>query len=416
MKLLNWRYFSAALALVLALPAFGTPGTLAGAQTLSRTFPETGQAVQGRFLTYWTTHGGLTQQGYPISAEMQEKSDTDGKTYTVQYFERAVFEMHPENKAPNDVLLSLLGVFLYNQKYPNGAPNQKPNNDQGSVLFSQTGKRVGGKFLAYWNSRGGLPQQGYPISDEFQEKSDLDGKTYLVQYFERAVFELHPENAGTQYEVLLSQLGTFRYRARYGQAQATPVPIIPTPVAGCTSNLAPGRWEGPLEWQFNMVADQITGAGALKADLALNVACDGTFVGTGTSTSYSGNAYAGPVKAMTCSATILPIADYTGRVVAMSDGLHLLVDGGTWRQGKIECASLISPSPAQAQDLTGQPLEATDIKVETVSEGKITGSQWLGDPGSEFIREKVREVLPNSNPTITGKGHWELLYHPQNTP
>jgi hypothetical protein len=29
----------------------------------------------------------------------------------------------------------------------------------------------------------------------------------MVQYFERARFELHPENAGTQYEVLLGQLG-----------------------------------------------------------------------------------------------------------------------------------------------------------------------------------------------------------------
>jgi hypothetical protein len=29
------------------------------------------------------------------------------------------------------------------------------------------------------------------------------------------VFELHPENAGTPYEVLLSQLGTFEYHRRH---------------------------------------------------------------------------------------------------------------------------------------------------------------------------------------------------------
>jgi hypothetical protein len=34
----------------------------------------------------------------------------------VQYFERAVFEHHPENAAPNDVLLSLLGTLRYEQK------------------------------------------------------------------------------------------------------------------------------------------------------------------------------------------------------------------------------------------------------------------------------------------------------------
>jgi methionine-rich copper-binding protein CopC len=179
------------------------------------TFKETGQTLCGRFLINWNDNGGLAQQGFPISGEMQEKSDTDGKMYKVQYFERSVFELHPENMWPNDVLLSLLGNFLYKQKYPSGAPNQKPNATAGSVLFNETGKRLGGKFLTYWQTHGGLAQQGFPISDEFQEKSDLDGKTYTVQYFERAVFELHPEKAGTQYEVLLSQLGTFRYKQKY---------------------------------------------------------------------------------------------------------------------------------------------------------------------------------------------------------
>src|SRR5690349_14589761 len=123
----------------------------ARAQPSSRTFPETGKTVQGRFLDYWNTHGALAQQGYPISDVMQEKSDTDGKTYTVQYFERAVFEKHPENKAPNDVLLSLLGNFLYQQKYPSGAPNQHVSTSS-PHLFTETGHSVGGKFLQYWQS------------------------------------------------------------------------------------------------------------------------------------------------------------------------------------------------------------------------------------------------------------------------
>ncbi len=175
-----------------------------------QTFAETGKTVRGNFLQYWNAHGGLPQQGFPISEEMQEKSETDGKIYTVQYFERAVFEMHPENAPPNDVLLSLLGNFLYKQKYPDGAPGQQSNTSAGSILFNETGKRVGGRFLEYWQQNGGLAQQGFPISDEFMEKSDLDGKTYHVQYFERAVFEMHPENK-PPYDVLLSQLGKFRY-------------------------------------------------------------------------------------------------------------------------------------------------------------------------------------------------------------
>src|SRR3954451_21989965 len=101
----------AALALAVATLAPANVGRVQ-AQGTSHTFPETGHTVSGRFLDYWTNHGGLAQQGYPISEPMQETSDTDGKTYTVQYFERAVFEMHPENQPPNDVLLSLLGVFM----------------------------------------------------------------------------------------------------------------------------------------------------------------------------------------------------------------------------------------------------------------------------------------------------------------
>src|SRR5207248_7660846 len=133
----------------------------------------------------WNTHGGLAQQGYPISGACAETSDLNGKPYTVQYFERAVFEYHPENPAPANVLLSQLGTFRYKSKYPNGGPGS-PNTSTGSIYFSQTGKRLGGKFLQYWREHGGLTQQGYPISDEFDEKSDLDGHTYKVQYFERA--------------------------------------------------------------------------------------------------------------------------------------------------------------------------------------------------------------------------------------
>lgn len=180
----------------------------------SRLFSETGKAVGGIFLEYWLKNGGLPQQGYPISDVIGEVSDLNSKPYTVQYFERAVFEFHPENAPPYNVLLSQLGTFQYRKKYPNGAPNQKA--DPGGRLFPETGKTVGGRFLEYWQQNGGLAQQGYPISEPFTEQSDLDGKLYLVQYFERAVFETHPENA-KPYDVLLSQLGTFQYRAKYGR-------------------------------------------------------------------------------------------------------------------------------------------------------------------------------------------------------
>ena len=99
------------------------------------------------------------------------------------------------------------------------------------MLFPETGKRLGGRFLQYWRQNGGLMQQGYPISDEFFEVSDLDGKPYTVQYFERAVFELHPENR-PPYDVLLSQLGTFRFAAQY----QSDLPGIPGDTASLLAN------------------------------------------------------------------------------------------------------------------------------------------------------------------------------------
>ena len=255
--------------LLLQLP----PLSNVSAQSDARYFPQTGKTVSGRFLGYWESNGGVEQQGYPISDRLAEKSDVDGKVYTVQYFERAVFEAHPENPAPYDVLLSLLGSLLYKEKYRSGAGGQTPNNTAGSLFFPEANKRLGGTFLDYWKKHGGVAQQGYPISDEFNEVSSLDGKQYRVQYFERAVFELHPENVGTKYEVLLSQLGTFRWRAK--QALPNPgaergLPPLPNGVPGYMSmgllngdaSVLPLHTSVPLDYRYQYLAGGVgTGNG-----------------------------------------------------------------------------------------------------------------------------------------------------------
>lgn len=242
------RVFNVVFALVLLFVGLGigmsirlTPNVVA-AQAGCQRFEQTGHTLCGRFLQYWQQHGGLAQQGYPISEPFSEISDTDGKLYTVQYFERAVFELHPENAAPNDVLLSLLGSFRYQQKYPSGAPKQIPNTLPGSQLFPQTSKRLGGTFLTYWQSHGGLAQQGYPISDEFLETSDTDGNVYKVQYFERAVFEAHPENQAP-YDVLLSQLGIFRLHEKYGDGSSLPSAPTSVPFSSGGLGLSREAWE-----------------------------------------------------------------------------------------------------------------------------------------------------------------------------
>jgi hypothetical protein len=59
-------------------------------------FAETGHSLAYGFRAFWNAHGGLKTFGYPISEEFQERNHDTGQTYTVQYFERARFEYHPE--------------------------------------------------------------------------------------------------------------------------------------------------------------------------------------------------------------------------------------------------------------------------------------------------------------------------------
>jgi len=56
-------------------------------------------------------------------------------------------------------------------------------------------------FLTFWRERGGALIFGYPIGEEIVEDN------HIVQYFERARFEYHPERLGQNGQVQLSLLG-----------------------------------------------------------------------------------------------------------------------------------------------------------------------------------------------------------------
>jgi lipoprotein-anchoring transpeptidase ErfK/SrfK len=84
------------------------------------------------------------------------------------------------------------------------------------VYFPQTGHHVGDPFLRYWRHSGGLYQFGYPLTEELEE----DGLT--VQYFERAVFEYHQDNA-PEWRILLRRLGADQTADRRDEAQFQPV-------------------------------------------------------------------------------------------------------------------------------------------------------------------------------------------------
>jgi Zn-dependent protease len=171
-------------------------------------FKETGYFIRQPFLTYWQENGGLQMFGYPISYRLEEIAPGTEEVYTAQYFERARFELHPSTG--NNVVLGRLGALL-NEPEPPAAPLE------GMTFFPETGHNLGGPFLTYWQENGGLALFGYPISEERMEKNPVDGKTYVVQYFERNRFELHPELAGTPHEVQLGLLGRQIYARNYGQ-------------------------------------------------------------------------------------------------------------------------------------------------------------------------------------------------------
>ena len=194
-----------ALSLVLLLGTAGGP-TVGAATPRLQFFPETGHTVVDPFLTYWERTGGLDSYGYPLTEVINE----DG--LQVQYFERARFEYHPEHAGtPAEVMLSLLGAQL-----TSGRAFAPGSQTSGYPYFSVTGHTLHGAFLTYWLNYGGLARFGYPISEELSEVNTADGRSYTVQYFERARFELHPENQAP-YDVLLGQLGremlAFRQRA-----------------------------------------------------------------------------------------------------------------------------------------------------------------------------------------------------------
>ncbi|MCL5961747.1 MAG: L,D-transpeptidase [Chloroflexi bacterium] len=175
-------------------------------------FSETGHTLSSRFLNYWHHTGRLAVFGFPISEERQE----DG--LTVQYFERARFEYHPENPERYQVLLSQLGRAT-GRATPAVLPGTPTAEAADWTYFVETGHNLAYGFKEYWEKNGGLPNFGYPISEESRE----NGVT--IQYFERARFEYHPENP-KPYDVLLSHLG--RAAASSRGVDTAPVPRDPS--------------------------------------------------------------------------------------------------------------------------------------------------------------------------------------------
>jgi hypothetical protein len=77
-----------------------------------RFFAETGHSLGGAFRAYWEARGGIAIFGLPITEEIVE----NGRT--VQYFERARFEFHPESPPDQQVQLGQIGRQQWEKSGP----------------------------------------------------------------------------------------------------------------------------------------------------------------------------------------------------------------------------------------------------------------------------------------------------------
>ncbi len=203
--------FLVLLLLLTALPQAATAAPLRSPATplagpslpasVATYFPETGHQIAYGFLAAWRRFGGQRTVGLPLTEEFAQVNASDGRSYTVQYFERARFEYHPEIADPNyQVSLGLLGREEAARQSISIARSSGTTSDS-NWYFKETGHNLGGSFLQYWLAQGGLDRFGYPISEEGQARGGS------VQYFERARLENHPDLRVSNDTVQPSPLG-----------------------------------------------------------------------------------------------------------------------------------------------------------------------------------------------------------------
>jgi hypothetical protein len=176
----------------------------------SKYFSETGHNIKGDFWKYYDSNSNAVfLYGYPITEEFVSK---DGKT--VQYFQRARFEYHPELPAGQQVQVTQLGRETYVSTGPVNVANTFSCR-----TYNETGYPVCFAFLEFFDQYGGVTQFGYPISGfEYHENK-------IVQYFEKVRMEWQPWKSDDQ-RVVISDLGRI-YFDKLGEDPALLSPVKP---------------------------------------------------------------------------------------------------------------------------------------------------------------------------------------------
>jgi hypothetical protein len=195
---------------------FLLPWSIQGQTPTISYFPETGHSVRGEFLEFFEAHGGLAVFGYPLTDEFTQ----GGRR--VQYFQKVRMEEHPESAEPYNVQLGLLGDELGYRQPPISSAEIPPADHPQRRYYPATGHTVSFAFLTYFDEHGGLDVFGYPITEFLIERGRI------VQYFQRACLEWHPENPHP-YKVQLGLLGEIDINKRLDEKTLDPTLLDPQP-------------------------------------------------------------------------------------------------------------------------------------------------------------------------------------------
>lgn len=169
-------------------------------QTSGQYFSQTGHNVIDEFWAFYqSVSGAALVFGFPITEQFLA---TDGSGKTIQYFERARFELDPSKPIGQRVQTTNLGTLLYKP----GLPTVNLTTPGACRVFPN-GFGVCYDFLTFFDRQGGVERFGNPISAfEFQP----DGR--IIQYFEKACFEYHPE-LGAGNTIRMTDLGRLYFNA-----------------------------------------------------------------------------------------------------------------------------------------------------------------------------------------------------------
>ena len=140
---------------------------------------------------------------------------------------------------------------------------EKGNIRPGCLYFEQTRHTVCASFANAWKSNGlefdgqsgksfeeSLALFGLPLTNEIAV-SLADGKRHIVQYFERARFESHPDNPAP-YNILFGLLDN---EARAGTLLARPQALLPAPLFFLyETQIVRLERDGltPMAWQYHI--------------------------------------------------------------------------------------------------------------------------------------------------------------------